>query len=538
MESNSSEKVVKSKGVNVWKPMIYALVLVIGILLGLMLTSINNGKKVPFAQVGYDKIDDILTFVRLKYVDTVNTEALYETAIQDMLSSLDPHSNYIPASDLARENESLEGNFEGVGIEFHIMDDTIIVVSPISGGPSEEVGIKAGDRIVFINDTTVAGIKIKNEDVLKKLRGAKGTKVKVGIVRNGGGKVYNYTIIRNKIPLYSVDAAFMLNDETGYIRINRFSATTYEEFTKGIRKLNEQGLKKLIVDVRQNGGGYLNAAAEIADELLTGEKLIVYTKGNAYKRQDYVGARDGLFEKGALTILVDQGSASASEILAGAIQDWDRGTIVGRSTFGKGLVQEQYRLGDGSALRLTVARYYTPSGRCIQKSYDKGKEAYNEAIYKRYEDGSLLHEDSVNKADSLIFKTAKGRVVYGGGGIRPDVFVPFDSTIFNVAYAEASSFIAEFTYKYYPQHQPEVEKFKDLKSFAQHFVVSDELYNNYLAFAKQQGMKADSSKLLVYQSKIKSRIKAFFGRQRWQNEGYIYLQQAEDLDLKRALEKI
>jgi len=282
----------------------------------------------------------------------------------------------------------------------------------------------------------------------------------------------------------------------------------------------------------------LNAAAEIADELLTGEKIIVYTKGNAYKRQDYIGAREGLFEKGPLTILVDQGSASASEILAGAIQDWDRGAIVGRSTFGKGLVQEQYKLGDGSALRLTVARYYTPSGRCIQKSYDKGKDAYNEAYYKRYEDGSLLKEDSITQADSLIFKTAKGRSVYGGGGIRPDVFVPFDSTLFNVAYAEASSFIAEFTYKYYPQYQAEVEKFKDLKSYAQGFSVDDKLFDQYMAFAKQQGMKADTQKLTAYQSKIKNRIKAFFGRQRWQNEGYIYLLQSEDLELKKALEKI
>jgi len=538
MELERSEHVVKSKRINVWQPMIYALVLVFGVLLGLMLTSVNEGKKTPFVQSGYDKIDDILTFVKLKYVDTVNTEKIYESAIQEMLSSLDPHSNYIPASDLVRENESLEGNFEGVGIEFHIMDDTIIVVSPISGGPSEEVGLKAGDRIVLINDTAVAGIKIKNEDVLKKLRGAKGTKVKVSIMRNGGGKIYNYTIIRNKIPLYSVDAAFMLNDETGYIRINRFSATTHDEFKKGLKKLNEQGLKKLIVDVRQNGGGYLNAAAEIADELLTGEKIIVYTKGNAYKRQDYIGAREGLFEKGALTILVDQGSASASEILAGAIQDWDRGAIVGRSTFGKGLVQEQYKLGDGSALRLTVARYYTPSGRCIQKSYDKGRDAYNEAYYKRYEDGSLLKEDSITQADSLVFKTAKGRPVYGGGGIRPDVFVPFDSTNFNVAYAEASSFIAEFTYKYYGQYQPEVEKFNDLKSFAQGFSVDDKLYEQYMAFAKQQGMKAENQKLIPYQSKIKNRIKAFFGRQRWQNEGYIYLLQSEDLDLKKALEKI
>lgn len=527
-----------SKKVNYWQPMIYALVLVFGIMLGLILTTINQGKKQPFLQRGYDKIEDVLTYVKLKYVDTVNTDKLYENAIQEMLASLDPHSTYIPAVDLERENESLEGNFEGVGIEFFIVDDTVTIVTPIAGGPSEQVGLKAGDRIVLINDTVVANIKIKNDDVLKKLRGPKGTKVKVGILRNGSGKIYSYTITRNKIPLYSVDAAFMLNNEVGYIKVNRFSATTFDEFKKHLRKLNESGMKKLIVDVRQNPGGYLNAAAEMADELMTGEKLIVYTEGNAYKRQDYIGTREGQFEKGPLAILVDQGSASASEILAGAVQDWDRGTIIGRTTFGKGLVQEQYQLGDGSALRLTVARYYTPSGRCIQKPYDKGKQAYYDDVFKRYEDGSLLHEDSTTHKDSLIFKTAKGRLVYGGGGIRPDIFVPIDSSVFNINYAEASSHIAEFTYKNYPKYQAQIEGYKDVRAFEQSFNITDELYEQFIQFAKQQGLKSDVAKLEPFKLKLKNRLKAFMGRQRWQNEGYYYLMQHEDIELKKALETL
>ncbi len=532
--NNSSQK--SRSSFNVWQPLIYALVLTFGVLLGLMLTNINSGKKKPFLQRGYDKIEDILTYVRLKYVDTVNTKQLYESAIQEMLANLDPHSTYIPASDFERENESLEGNFEGIGIEFHITDDTIVVVTPISGGPSEEVGIKAGDRIVFIDDTIVAAVKIKNDDVLKKLRGAKGTKVKVSVVRNGSGKLHHFNITRNKIPLYSVDAAFMMNSDVGYIKISRFSATTHDEFKKQMRALNEQGMKKLLIDVRQNPGGYLNAAAEIADELLRGEKLIVYTEGNAYKRQDYIGGREGLFEKGALAILVDQGSASASEILAGAIQDWDRGVVVGRNTFGKGLVQEQYKLRDGSALRLTVARYYTPSGRCIQKPYDKGKQAYNEEIFSRYENGSLLVEDSIAPKDSALFRTSKGKIVYGGGGIKPDYFVPFDTSVFNTAYTEALSFIPEFTYKNFSRFEDEVKRFKNYNEFNKGFTLNDNIFNAFIAFAKQQGMKADEQKIVAYHPRIKNRIKAYFARQVWKNEGFFFVLQQEDREVKKALE--
>lgn len=536
MENEEIKTTRPQQKINVWQPLIYALVLVMGILLGLLLFMINTGKQKPFIDSKRDRLDEILTYIQFKYVDTVNTNKLYETAVQEMLASLDPHSVYIPARELARENESLEGNFEGIGIEFNIFDDTIMVVTPIAGGPSEEVGLKSGDLIVKINDTLVCGIKIKNEDVIRKLRGKKDTRVKVSVLRKPANQIIDFTITRNTIPIYSVDAAIMLDTTVGYIKINRFSATTHKEFKKEIYKLIENGMKQLIIDVRQNPGGYLNAAAEIADELLRGEKLIVYTEGSAYKRQDYIGGREGLFEKGTLVILIDQGSASASEILAGAIQDWDRGTIIGRTSFGKGLVQEQFPLNDGSALRLTVARYYTPSGRCIQRPYDKGKIAYNEDFLKRYEDGSLLQEDTIHASDSLIYKTSKGRVVYGGGGIHPDVFSAFDSSVLSVVFAEAAAFVAEFTYKTYPKYEATISKYKSIEEFATNFSVSNELLEQYLDFVKQHAPKADVTKFEPYHAKLKSRIKAFFGRQRWHNEGYFYLMKGEDNDLKKAME--
>jgi carboxyl-terminal processing protease len=529
---------VRKPVVNVWQPLMYSLVLVLGILLGLLLFSTNAGKKKPFIDKRSGKLEEIISYIRFKYVDTVNTERLYEETIQNMLANLDPHSVFIPARELALENEALEGNFEGIGIEFNIFQDTILVVTPIAGGPAEAVGLKSGDLIVKINDTIVCGVKIKNEEVLKKLRGPKNTKVKVSVLRRPSNKIFEYTITRNTIPLYSVDAALMLDNKTGYIKINRFSATTHEEFKKQILKLKESGMQQLIIDVRQNPGGYLNAASEIADELLSGEKLIVYTEGNAYQRQDYLSGREGLFEKGKLVVLIDQGSASASEILAGAIQDWDRGIIVGRTSFGKGLVQEQFPLSDGSAVRLTVARYHTPSGRCIQRAYNKGKSAYNEEFFKRFENGNLLREDSVPAKDTLAYKTAKGRIVYGGGGIRPDVFAPFDSSVLNVTFAEAVAWIPEFTYKTYPQYETQLATYKTLQHFDAQFQVRNELFQQYLNFVKQQNPKADLQKFTPYFSKIQHRLKAFFARQRWQNEGYYYIMKQQDNDLKKALEAL
>ncbi len=346
-----------------------------------------------------------------------------------------------------------------------------------------------------------------------------------------------FEIVRNKIPLYSVDAGYLIDSKTGYIKINRFAATTYEEFKKKLRPMVEENkIEKLVIDLRQNPGGYLQAAAQIADELLSGEKIIVYTKGKAYDRQDYMSGKPGLFERGKLVILIDQGSASASEILAGAIQDWDRGTIVGRTSFGKGLVQEQYDLSDGSGLRLTVARYYTPSGRCIQKSYDKGTAAYYDEIASRFKNGELFKDDSILQKDSLVFETANGRKVFGGGGIHPDVFVPLDTSGNLDYYFGFANFIPEFVYKNYSRFSTKIDGYKNVAEYNQGFVVEDALFNDFLQYAFSQKIKQDDAKLAVIKPKLLIQLKAYFARQRWQQEGYLFVTKAIDKDLQKALE--
>lgn len=537
MESNR-EKQAK----NPMMPFIFALVLVFGVVIGMMVSAVSFEKTKPFISRNYDKLQDILTYVDLKYVDTVSKEKLTDDAISKMLSELDPHSVYIPKTEMGEVTEQMEGKFEGIGIEFFIVQDTITVVSAISGGPSEEVGLKAGDKFIKINDTLVAGNGIKNEDVLKKLRGPKGTKVKVTVHRTGVKKLLDFTITRDKIPLYSIDAAYMIDNQTGYIKINRFSATTYDEFVEKLENLRARGMKKLVIDLRQNPGGYLDAATRIADELIGGQKLLVYTQGKAYSRQDYKSSRPGLFEKGDLALLIDQGSASASEILAGAIQDWDRGAIIGRTSFGKGLVQEQYELKDGSALRLTVARYYTPSGRSIQRPYSKGADAYYEEIYERYNRGDFLHEDSTVN-DSLVYKTFKGRKVYGGGGIRPDVFVPLDTVLNNEKMYRVKSYVPEFVYRYTSEHPEVLDQFKSPEEFGKGFNLSSALYNEFMQYVASQnkvdGTSAFNANLSdVQASSIRLYLKAFIAKQRWRMDGFYYITNEEDIVVKKALQNM
>jgi carboxyl-terminal processing protease len=527
---------------NPLQPFIFALVLVFGVVIGMMVSSISFDKNKPFVNRNYDKLQDILTYIDVKYVDTVSKDKLTDDAINEMLAKLDPHSIYIPKSELGEVTEQMEGKFEGVGIEFFIVQDTITVVSAVSGGPSEEVGIKAGDRIVKINDTLVAGNGIKNDDVLKKLRGPKGTEVKVGILRAGVKKVMDFTIVRDKIPLYSIDASYMIDGQTGYIKINRFSATTYDEFVEKMENLRAQGMKKLVLDLRQNPGGYLDAATRIADEFLGGQKLLVYTQGKAYARQDYMSSRPGLFEKGDLTLLIDQGSASASEILAGAVQDYDRGTVIGRTSFGKGLVQEQYELRDGSALRLTIARYYTPSGRSIQRPYGKGSEAYYEEVYDRYAKGEFMHEDSVMN-DSLVYKTAKGRKVYGGGGIRPDIFVPLDTVLNNEKMYRIKSFVPEFVYKYTSEHPEVLSKYKTVQEFKKGFDVDAALYNEFMEYVKKSINIDGQSPLALTLSPVQVEstrhyLEAFIAKQNWRMDGFYYILNDEDVVVKEALKRM
>lgn len=403
------------------KPFIYFSLVAFGLFLGIWLKPssgvFNNSSP----------IDEAISLAKAAYVDTINEQQLKQTAIESMLANLDPHSVYIPAKDLAESNEPLEGGFDGIGVEFNIYKDTILVVSSINGGPSQSAGIISGDKIVKVNNKIVAGIKITNEQVMKLLKGPKGTKVSLGIQRRNKARLLSFEIIRDKIPIYSVDAGYMIDAENGYIKISRFAETTYDEFLARLKKLKEKGLKNLILDLRGNPGGYLTAATKITDELLSDKKLIVYTEGLHQKKSEYFCEKEGLFETGNLIIIIDEGSASASEIVSGSIQDSDRGLILGRRSFGKGLVQEQMQLSDGSGLRLTVARYYTPSGRCIQKAYDHDIEGYESEVYDRYKNGELAKLDSAKITKHKAFKTLAGRTVYDGGGITPDIFVPADT---------------------------------------------------------------------------------------------------------------
>jgi carboxyl-terminal processing protease len=384
----------------------------------------------------YDRLNSLLKMIDEHYVDTVNYNDLIEHAMVQMLEELDPHSVYIPKEELARMNEPLIGNFDGIGIRFNILRDTITVVSPLAGGPSEKLGIQAGDKIIMVEDEVVAGVNIRNSDVMRLLRGKKGTKVNISILRRGERELLEFAIIRGKIPLYSIDASYMATPEIGYIKVNRFAKRTHKEFVEKLTALQKENMKHLILDLRGNGGGYLETAHKLADEFLDKNKLIVYTEGVRQNRYEYKAYSKGLFEKGKLVILVDEGSASASEIVAGAIQDWDRGLVIGRKSFGKGLVQKQYGLRDGSAVRLTTARYYTPSGRCIQKPYDEGKANYYKEISERYSHGEVYVADSIKFPDSLKFTTHRKRTVFGGGGIMPDVFIPLDTTHYTTYYRD------------------------------------------------------------------------------------------------------
>lgn len=539
-ENSTGPKItITKRGSNfdVYKPFIYSLLLAGGVIIGMAIARISFDKHKSITDTQSSKIEDIVDFVKYKYVDTVNTDQLNETAIERMLSSLDPHSVYIPASDMKNVNEELDGNFDGIGIEFFIVKDTITVVSAISGGPSEQIGIHAGDKIVKINDTIVAGIKIKNIDVTKKLKGPRGTMVKVSIMRAGEHKLLDFNIERGEIPLYSIDASYLIDDHTGYIKINRFSSTTYNEFHKALRTLTDKKIDRLVIDLRQNPGGYLQAATEIADELLGGEKLIVYTQGKAVGKNEYQSKRPGLFERGKLAVLIDQYSASASEILSGAVQDWDRGVIVGRTSFGKGLVQEQYELTDGSALRLTVARYYTPSGRSIQRPYTKEVEDYYEEVYDRYDKGQFLHADTT-KNDSLMYKTAGGRIVYGGGGIRPDVFVPIDTSADATFVYRMRSLLPEFVYSEFSTNPNLLAGYADFYAFKKGFEVNKELIAKFKKYIIGVNPKLNEAQFNKADGRIAHLMKAYFAKQKWQTNGFYFIENENDQVLTTALKSI
>jgi len=522
----------------VYYPIVLSLVLAGGIYLGsfLSVNSLYNANTEQWPG-NSRKISNLLNYVMEEYVDSVDMDDLTETTIIQMLSQLDPHSAYIPARDLDAMNEPLQGNFDGIGVEFNIINDSIVVVAPISGGPSDKLGIRSGDRIVTIEDSTVASIGISNKQVIDHLRGRRGTKVRVQIYRRGVKDLIDFEITRGKIPIYSVDAGYMINDKVGYIKISRFGATTFNEFSEKLEKLKSEGIQDLILDLRGNPGGYLTAAIDICDAFLEDEKLIVYTQGRARPKQSSYATRTGNFETGKLIILIDEGSASASEIVAGAVQDNDRGTILGRRSFGKGLVQEQADLPDGSAVRLTIARYYTPTGRCIQRPYGADDDYYGD-LYARYENGELYEKDSISMDSTDMFVTPQGKIVYGGGGIMPDVFVPLDTSA-HYSYLNqlvSAGVLREFALELASKHQKKLEDFASPKVYRQRFNITDAEFAELIIFAKSKDVVATKTQISAGRTSVERSLRAFIARSKWNGNGYYPIVNADDKVIGKALE--
>ena len=473
------------------------------------------------------------------YVDETDPDKLVENAIIGMLEELDPHSTYSNAEEVKKMNEPLQGNFDGIGIQFNMAEDTLFVIQPVSGGPSEKVGIRAGDRIIMVNDTLIAGVKMTTDDITRRLKGPKGTMVDVKVVRRGVDEPLSFTIKRDKIPVYSLDASYMITPKIGYIKINRFGATTYEEFMDALASLKGQGLQDLILDLQGNGGGYLNAAIDIANEFLGAGELIVYTEGRRNPRREFFAKGDGKHQSGRLVVLVDEYSASASEIVAGAVQDWDRGMVVGRRTFGKGLVQRPIDLPDGSMIRLTVARYYTPAGRCIQKPYES-IEKYNADLIERYNRGELMSADSIHFADSLKCLTLKkGRTVYGGGGIMPDYFVPVDTTLFTKYHSQLSNkgVLLKVHFQLIDTYREEwAKKYNDYAVFCKEFELDDAMMQQLIAEGEKEGIKFDEEQYKKSESLIKLQLKALIARDLWDMNEYYHTINVVNESVNKALE--
>jgi carboxyl-terminal processing protease len=534
-----------NKNFKLFLPLIFAIILASGILLGLNLsrgkTSVPGEKR--FLSIGFDRTDklgDIINYIMDSYVDTLNREKLTEDAIVKLLQHLDPHSSYIPASSFREMNDPLMGSFDGIGIEFNMITDTVVVINPIPGGPSETVGLMAGDRIIKVDGETIAGVDMRTQDVVKRLKGPKGTKVTVAVQRRGLERLVDYTITRDKIPSYSLDIGYMINDKTGYIKLGQFSATTHQEFKQALDRLKREGMEQLILDLRGNGGGFLEASIQLADELLKPQSLIVYTEGKSRPTAHAYARRNGAFETQPLAILIDEWSASASEIVAGAVQDHDRGVIIGRRSFGKGLVQEQVQLGDGSALRLTVARYYTPSGRSIQKPYDNGSEEYYADFMQRMMEGELDYQDSIRNNDSLRYTTDSGRIVYGGGGITPDIFVPLhtdERTPYYVRLAN-TGLIYRFAFDYADTHRDEIKRFNDAKDYVSRYQVGNNVLNSFVDFASENGVALNETEYRQSRHLIQSQLKAYIGRNIFGADAFFPVINQNDHAVQKALDAL
>ena len=508
------------------------------LLLGLASISflqISAQQKELEAQV--EKMNSLLEMVSTFYVDTPGMEKLVEDAIVGLLDDLDPHSAYISSKEVKKMNEPLVGEFEGIGVQFNIHEDTILVVSPITGGPSERLGIISGDKIITIDGDTVAGVGYKNSDVQKSLRGKKGTKVTVGIKRSGLAELLPFEITRDKIPIYSVDAGFMLNDEVGLIKINRFAQKTVEEYTEYLNVLKSQGMESLILDLRGNSGGYLNTAINLADQFLDGDKMIVYTEGRSFPRREHKASSRGNFQKGKLIVLIDAGSASASEIVSGAIQDWDRGLIIGRRSFGKGLVQKPFGLPDRSQVRLTISRYYTPSGRSIQRPYGKGTDAYYDDLSARFAK-EVFSSDSIDFPDSLKFKTNNGRTVYGGGGIMPDLYVGVDTTERSDYYIDLlrKGIFNSYSLNYIDGKRQEISStYEGVSQFKKEFDMKP-VVKELIEAGVEKGIEFNEEQYEISENLISNLLMAYIARGVWDNSAFYSVTAEVDPIVSKALE--
>lgn len=532
-----------NKRFTIYLPIAFALVLIAGFFLGATLvknSSENNTLLQSFKSQKYDPVNDVISYIKQDYVDSVNEEALSRSAIEGILAELDPHSQFISAEEFNEVNDPLLGNFDGIGVQFRLEKDTVYIINTIPGGPSAKAGILAGDRIIKVENKLIAGVKTSNNDVMKLLKGERGTKVNVSILRRGVNKLLKFELVRDVIPTYSIDIAFIPEPATGYIKLSKFSATTSEELSQALITLKSKGMKNLVLDLRGNSGGYLQAAIDVADEFLAAGKLIVYTEGLNRPRQVANATGKGLFEKGKLIVLIDEGSASSSEIVAGALQDNDRAILVGRRSFGKGLVQEQLSLPDGSAIRLTVARYYTPTGRSIQKPYIKGhSEEYQEELYARMMHGEFENQDSVKFNDSLKYTTPGGRVVYGGGGIMPDVFLPIEKNE-KYAYYNAimnKGLVYQFAFEYTDLNRKTLNTYKDFQDFDNRFIVTPAIFQSFVDFGAKNEVKPDPAGIAFSGNEISNLFKALVARNLFDEKGFYPIFLKTDKTFVKALEE-
>ena len=534
------------------KKYLFPTLTIVGLLLGFLIGNavsnkvnaqrfyIQNGQ---LFQQSESKVDQLLELMNQAYVDEIDVDSITDQVMMELVERLDPHSAYIPKEDLEMVNSELSASFSGIGVQFSIQNDTVQVVAVISGGPSEGIGVLAGDKIVMVNDSNFTGKTITNEKVMHALRGPKGTEVNIGVMRSGSDEVYKFTIIRGDIPVHSVDAKFIIEEKgqkIGFVRVNRFGENTYDEFIAALTSLKGQGATAYIVDLRENSGGYMDQAIKMANEFLSRGDMIVYSEGRAYPRYEARANGSGRFQRDSLVVLIDNFSASASEIFAGAMQDNDRATIIGRRSFGKGLVQQQIPFNDGSAVRLTVARYYTPSGRCIQKPYKMGEgEDYAMDLLERFEHGEFYSADSVQIADSTVYLTKKGRIVRGGGGIMPDVFVGRDTTLntpyFNIVVNRAYTY--QFAYQCTDRHRKELSQYKDWQSLEQHLLNANWL-PEFVAFAQEKGVEPNPEQLAKSKPLLIRLVNAYIVRNILNDEGFFPLFERDDDITKKAVEQL